>query len=41
MEYDIKQSDGKTLVMLELWEIQSTPSLPIVPRSTQTQIGSI
>ena len=29
--YDIKQSDGEVPVMLELWEIQSTPSLPSLP----------
>ena len=26
--YDIKQFEGEVLVMLELWEMQSTPSLP-------------
>ena len=26
--YDIKQSHGKAPVMLELWGMQSTPSLP-------------
>ena len=29
--YDTKQSDGKIPVMLELWEMQSTPSLPLLP----------
>ena len=29
--YDIKQSDGEVPVMLELWGIQSTPSLPSLP----------
>ena len=29
--YDTKQSDGKVLVILELWGIQSTPSLPSLP----------
>ena len=29
--YDSKQSDGKAPVMLELWGMQSTPSLPSVP----------
>ena len=29
--YDTKQSDGEVLVMLELWGIQSTPSLPLLP----------
>ena len=27
-EYDTKQSDGEVPVMLELWEMQSIPSLP-------------
>ena len=26
-----KQSDGEVPVMLELWEMQSTPSLPLLP----------
>ena len=26
--YDSKQSDGEVLVMLELWGMRSTPSLP-------------
>ena len=30
-EYDTKQSDGEVPVMLELWEMQSTPSLPSLP----------
>ena len=29
--YDIKQSDGEALVMLELWGMQSTPLLPLLP----------
>ena len=29
--YDTKQSDGKAPVMLELWGMQSTPSLPLLP----------
>ena len=29
--YDTKQSDGEVPVMLELWEMQSTPSLPLLP----------
>ena len=29
--YDTKQSDGKVPVMLELWGIQGTPSLPSLP----------
>ena len=30
-EYDTKQSDGEAPVMLELWGIRSTPSLPLLP----------
>ncbi len=29
--YDTKQSDGEVLVMLELWGIRNTPSLPLLP----------
>ena len=29
--YDTKQSDGKSSVMLELWGMQCTPSLPLLP----------
>ena len=29
--YDTKQSDGEVPVMQELWEMQSTPSLPSIP----------
>ena len=29
--YDTKQSDGEVLVMLELWGMGSTPSLPSLP----------
>ena len=29
--YDTKQSDGEVPVMLELWVMQSTPSLPSLP----------
>ena len=29
--YDTKQSDGEVLVRLELWEMWSTPSLPLLP----------
>ena len=29
--YDIKQSDSETPVILELWGIWSTPSLPMFP----------
>ena len=30
--YDIKQSDGEVAVILELWEMQSNPLLPLLPR---------
>ena len=29
--YDTKQSDGEVPVMLELWGMWSTPSLPLLP----------
>ena len=29
--YDTKQSDGEVPAMLELWEMQSTPLLPLLP----------
>ena len=29
--YDTKQSDGKVPVMLGLWGMRSTPSLPLLP----------
>ena len=29
--YDTKQTDGEALEMLELWRMQSTPSLPSLP----------
>ena len=29
--YDTKQSDGKVPVVLGLWGVQSTPSLPLLP----------
>ena len=29
--YDSKQSDGEVPVMLELWRMRSTPSLPFLP----------
>ena len=28
--YDTKQSDGEASVMLEIWEMWSTPSLPSI-----------
>ena len=30
-EFDTKQSDGEVPVMLELWGMQSTPTLPLLP----------
>ena len=32
-DYDTKQYDNPTSVMLELWEMQSTLSLPLLPSS--------
>ena len=32
-DYDTKQSNGKAPVTLELWEMQSTLSLPLLPGS--------
>ena len=29
--YDTKQSDGEVPIMLKLWRMQSTPSLPLLP----------
>ena len=29
--YDTKQSDGEVPIMLELWGMRSTPSLPLLP----------
>ena len=29
--YDTKQSDGKVPVMVDLWGMRSTPSLPLLP----------
>ena len=31
--YDVKKSDGEIPVMLELWEMPGTPSLPLLPGS--------
>ena len=31
--YDTKQSDGEASVILELWRMRSTPSLPLLPGS--------
>ena len=33
LDIDTKQSDGEVPVMLELWGMQSTPSLPLFPLS--------
>ena len=33
LEYDTKQSDGEVPVMLGLWEMRNTPSLPLLPGS--------
>ena len=30
-DYDTKQSDGEVPVMLEVWGMWSTPSLPLLP----------
>ena len=30
-DYDTKQSDGEALVILKIWEMQSIPSLPLLP----------
>ena len=38
--YDTKQSDGEIPVMLELWGMQSAPSLSSLPGSTLAQNGS-
>ena len=31
LDYDTKQSDGETSVILELWGMLSTSSLPLLP----------
>ena len=36
--YDTKQSDGEVPVILELWEMQSTPSLPSLPGSLRPRV---
>ena len=40
--YNTKQSDGEVLVMLELWGMRNTLSLPLLlgPRSTLAQYGN-
>ena len=38
--YDIKQSDGKAPVMLELWEMWSAPSLLSFPGSLWPRVVS-
>ena len=40
LRYDTKQSDGEASIMLELWGMQSTLFIAIVPRFTLAQIGS-
>ena len=39
-EYDTKQSDIKASVMLELWQIQSTPSLSSLPSLRWPIVGA-
>ena len=36
--YDTKQSDGEVPVMLELWRMQSTSSLPLLPSSLRLRV---
>ena len=38
--YDTKQSDGKVPVMLGLWEMWSTPSLPLLPAPLWPGMGA-
>ena len=38
--YDTKQSDGEVPVRLELWGMQSTPSLPLLPGPLWLRSGS-
>ena len=38
--YDTKQSEGEALVMLELWGMWSTPSLPSFPGLLWTGVGA-
>ena len=40
LEYDTKQSDGEAPVMLELWRMRGTFSLPSVPYPLWRQSGS-
>ena len=39
--YDNKQSDGEVPVMLELWGMQSTPSLPLLPMVAPERVLSM
>ena len=39
--YDTKQSDGVVPVILELWEMQSTPSLPSLPASLLPRVVAL
>ena len=38
--YDIKQSDGEALVILELWGMQSTISLPLLQSPFWHRVGA-
>ena len=38
--YDTKQSDGEASVMLELWGMWSTPSLPLLSGSFWSGVGA-
>ena len=39
--YDTIQSDGDVPVMLKLWRMQSTPSLPLLPGPLWPSVGQI
>ena len=39
--YDTKQSDGEVPVMVELWGMWSTPSLPLLPGSLKSGMGAL
>ena len=38
--YDTKQSDGEVTAMLELWEMRSIPSLPLIPGLLRLGMGA-
>ena len=38
--YDTKQSDGEVPVMLELWEMWSTPSLPLLAGTLRPRMAT-